>query len=259
MLGISIPLATIQSVLFIFVRILSIAMALPFFKKGVPTGFIIVFALVVAINSSLVLEPKSGVIVDSIWFFLLGCIQEIALGAIIGLICRIAFETVEMAGRIVGFQMGFALGAVMDPTSGEQDSSLSQMYNLLGVFIFFAIDGHLFLMKTLMESVKEIPPFFSTIKFENISMIFQLLSFIFILAIKISAPVLAALILSTLSMAIMARVAPQLNTFFVLLPMKILVGLLALMFSIPILGHLLKEHFGYLLGSIPQLLAKTFQ
>jgi flagellar biosynthetic protein FliR len=90
-------------------------------------------------------------------------------------------------------------------------------------------------------------------------MIFQLLSFIFILAIKISAPVLAALILSTLAMAIMARVAPQLNTFFVLLPMKILVGLLALMFSIPILGHLLKEHFGYLLGSIPQLLAKTFQ
>jgi|GEM_PF-422270 len=258
MLGISIPLNTIQTVLFIFVRTLSIAFALPFFKKGVPTGFIVIFALVVAINSSLVLEFKDVVIVDSIWIFFVGCIQEIILGVTIGLIARIAFETVEMAGRIVGFQMGFALGAVVDPISGEQDTSLSQMYNLLGVFMFLAIDGHLFLMKTLIESIKQIPPFFSSPKFENIAIIFHFLKVIFILAIKISAPVLAALILSTIAMAIMARIAPQLNTFFILLPMKILIGLLALMFCIPVLGHVLKEHFGYVLGSIPQILVKIF-
>ncbi|MFN3534376.1 MAG: flagellar biosynthetic protein FliR [Desulfatiglandales bacterium] len=215
----------------IFVRILSIAFAFPFVRNSVPKPFVVLFCLVVAIISATA-KAVSGSYIDSLGLLFLGCLQEVLIGALIGLLVNLALEAVQMAGRIVGFQMAFAMGAVVEPISGEQDTSLSQLYNLFGAMLFFGLDCHLVILKAIIESLHTLPPFFSPMMPERISQIFPIFGAIFVVAIKISAPVLATLILTSLSFGMAAKLTPQLNIFFVLLPFKILVGLMALVFSI---------------------------
>lgn len=173
----------------------------------------------------------------------LGMISEIILGVIIGLSVRMVFAGVQLAGQLVGFQMGLAMANIVDPSTSEQLPLLGELNNIIALLIFVTINAHHWFIRAVADSFRLVPPF--AFHFSN-SLMEQLVGLggdMFVIAIKVGAPVIAALFLMSVAFGVAARAVPQMNIFFVALPVQILVGMLFLGLSFPYLLSFMKTVF----------------
>ncbi|MCK9275540.1 MAG: flagellar biosynthetic protein FliR [Syntrophales bacterium] len=158
---------------------------------------------------------------------------EIFIGLVIGLVVRFIFEGMQLAGQLIGFQMGFAIVNVVDPLSSTQVSIISQFVYLIAAFVFFAVDGHHLFILGAAQSFRIVP----LLAFDpSGTLIESILSFsreIFVMAVKIGAPVMALLVLVSISLGMIARTVPQINIFIVGFPLKIGIGLIGIGLTLP--------------------------
>lgn len=162
---------------------------------------------------------------------------ELLLGLTMGLMVRFLFAAVQTGGELIGFQMGFAMVNVVDPDTGASEAVTAHFLYMVSVLVFLALDGHLYLIKGLAESFRLVPPgqlFLST------GLVDQVLAFsgqMFLLAVHIAAPVMAALFLVDLSLALISRAAPQMHVLVLGFPIKLAVGFLFLTLLFGILAQ----------------------
>ena len=189
------------------------------------------------------------------WIYLtLGVISEVLLGLSIGLAIRLIMAGIQMAGQVSGYQMGLAIANIMDPATSMQTPILAQAFNLMAMLIFLAIDAHHWFFRALADSFAIIPPFEFVLSSSFIGYLMEMAGTMFIIALKIGAPVIVVLILTSVSFGLMARTVPQMNIFIVAMPLKIVVGLLFIVFSLPYLQPYLRELFeGFGAGLVPLL------
>lgn len=159
---------------------------------------------------------------------------EIILGLILGLLVLVLFSAVQFGGQIIGFQMGFAMVNVMDPITGVSNAVTAHFLYMCTMLTFLVLNGHLQLLKAVGTSFEYIPPGGLLITPNLATHIFEFSNLMFVLAIKIAAPVMAALFLVDLALALISRAAPQMHVLVLGFPIKITVGFffLATMFSI---------------------------
>jgi flagellar biosynthetic protein FliR len=171
-------------------------------------------------------------------FAILG-IREVLTGVVIGFVFTLLFSGLQAAGEIIGLQMGFGLANVYDTTSEQQVGVLSQLQLILGMLLFLAMNGHLLMLRAFFDSYKVIGP--SGLQFTDVGLdlVIRLSSTLFVIAIKAAAPVLAAVFLSEIALAITSRTVPQMNVFIVGFPLKIGVGLFMLAGSLPLLSTIM--------------------
>jgi len=179
--------------------------------------------------------------------FIALAVPEIMAGLALGMVCGFIFYGVELAGQVVGIQMGFGIVSVIDPNTEEQISIISQLQYLFAMLIFLTFNGHHFLLEGLAQSFRVIPLSGAHLPAGLVETFVRLSADMFVAAVKIAAPVMAALFLSEVALGIIARTVPQMNIFIVGFPLKIGVGLLALALSWPLFTYVL------------QLLWKNFQ
>ncbi|MDR2801348.1 MAG: flagellar biosynthetic protein FliR [Desulfovibrio sp.] len=151
-------------------------------------------------------------------------LTEIVLGLVLGLCVYFIFAAVQTGGELMGFQMGFTMVTLADPSSGAQVSISSHLLYMVALLIFLAMDGHLHLLRALADSFALIPPGGLTV---NGILTADMLNFsgtMFSLAVRIAAPVMAALLTVELALALMGRAAPQMNLLTLGFPIKIAVG-----------------------------------
>ncbi len=251
MLSISIPISLLQFVFLVFVRLLAIALAIPYFRKGAAARSIVLFCGVLAVAITMISNHKDFKYIDSISTIFFGCVLEMIIGAGISLIFYMALEAVMFAGRIIGMQTGMDFASLVDPLTGDQYGTITQLYNLTAALLFFALDGHLLIIKAIVESIELVPPLSFDIRGGAKISLFAMGAKVFSTGLKIAAPVMVALLLSTVSFAVMARLAPQMNIFFVVIPLKIILALMVFLFSLPFLGHVIKKTFTEFLAHIP--------
>jgi flagellar biosynthesis protein FliR len=143
------------------------------------------------------------------------------------------FAAVQVAGSLVDTMIGFSFGALVDPMTGTSGGVLNQLYALIGVMIFVAINGDAWVIQGLARSYEAIPladaPAIGTLV-EGAQVAF---SGIFASAIEICAPVLIAAVLTDVAFGLVSRVVPQLNVFAVGFPAKVTVGLVLVGASLP--------------------------
>ena len=151
----------------------------------------------------------------------------------IGFAVLLVFQGLEMAGGMIGVQMGMGLGEVLDPISGAASNVLRRFYGVLATLIFFMADAHHQVIGGLVGSFALIPP--TTLSAESLSLpvLLQISAAMFVVAVRIALPVLAALFIADLGLAMVARTMPQLNVLVVGLPLKIGLGLLILIAALP--------------------------
>ena len=150
--------------------------------------------------------------------------------------------------------MGLAMANIIDPATSEQVPLLAQLNNLIAVLIFLAINAHYWFLRALVESFRLVPPF--SFHFSN-SLMEQLISLagnIFVIAVKVGAPVIAVLLFMSVAFGLAARTVPQMNIFFVAMPLKILVGLMFFVFSLPYIASFIELLFSDLGNGILKLL-----
>ena len=240
----NISLPQLQIFFLIFLRVGAIMMFIPVFdSRNIPVLFKAGLAFSVSILLFPILKLDNIPFITSAIPFGIGVIGEIMMGAVIGLSVRLIFAGIQLAGQLSGFQMGLAIANVMDPVTSAQVSIIAQLNNLMAMLIFLTINAHHMFLRALAESFRLIPPF--DVQFSN-SLIEHLISLsgnMFIIAIKVGAPVIVALLLTNVAFGLIARTVPQMNIFLVAMPIQIVVGLLFLAFALPYLLLFFRQIF----------------
>jgi flagellar biosynthetic protein FliR len=149
---------------------------------------------------------------------------EAILGLMLGLCVYFIFAAIQTGGQIIGFQMGFTMVTLADPDSGSQVSISSHLLYTVALIVFLALDGHLHLLRGLADSFTLIPPGGLRLTGALTSGMLEMSANMFTLAVRIAAPVLAALFMAELALALMGRAAPQMNLLTMGFPIKIAAG-----------------------------------
>ena len=160
--------------------------------------------------------------------------QNILIGVILGFAVRLIFAALELAGELIGLQMGLSFAGFFNPASGMAQNAVGNFMSLLALLMFIAIDGHLMLLHALAESFRLFPLVGSSggmpLDFQEVV---RLGSGMFSIALSLALPFLAVMLLTNIVLGVLARIAPQLNVFAIGFPLTILVGLSTLMLMLP--------------------------
>lgn len=150
---------------------------------------------------------------------------ELVLGLGLALMVNFIFAGIQLGAEFIGFQMGFSMLSLVDPSNPSQQLVITSfLAQMVALAIFVTLDGHLLLLSSLVNSFKLIGPGRLLLEGRSLQDMLSLSAGMFVLAIKIAAPILACLFLVELALALMARVAPQMHLLTLGLPIKIGVG-----------------------------------
>jgi flagellar biosynthetic protein FliR len=157
---------------------------------------------------------------------------ELLIGLALGTIASLGFHAIELGGRLLSLQMGLSLGAVFNPAGHEEGTALDPFFSLLAGILFLALDLHVALVGVLAHSFTVLP-----IGGGWPASLFQLVGDLTALALELGTrlvmPLALVLLLAELAIALLARAIPQINVFFLGLPLKILAGVALLIAATP--------------------------
>ena len=175
--------------------------------------------------------------------FLLIVAQETLIGVLIGFVSNMIFMAAGMAASTMGLQIGFRTANLFDPFINVPTSALEQFYTLMAVALFLTINGHHWLVRAIVRTFDIAP--LGTFVLNNVTLehLVSLTNEIFIAAIRIALPVVGTLLLTDLGLGLVARAVPQIQVFFLGLPLKIGLGLITLAFTLALTLPLIKELF----------------
>lgn len=245
----------IELFLLIFLRVSAIVVVLPILgNRTVPVrvkaglSFLIAFLIFPFVHFEI---PKGDIAIFPLMFRMAG---EVLVGVIIGFTARLLFAGIQMAGQLVGFQMGFGIVNVVDPVTSAQISIIAQFKYLIAMLIFLAINGHHVFLYAISESYRILPPLGFQFSGELMEAIFLFSRNMFIVAVKVGAPIMAVLLFTSVALGLIVRTVPQVNVFIVGFPLKIGVGMIGIGLAMPIMLRVVEKIFSNLEGEINLLL-----
>jgi len=217
-----------------FVRIGALLMASPLFgARTFPVRQRILLALLVSLLIAPLLPPIPMIHALSAEGFLITA-QQIAVGVAMGFILQMVFAAMVVAGQTIATSMGLGFAATIDPQNGVQVPVVSQYFLILATLVFLALNGHLVLIETIVESFY-LWPIASGGLPENLMMqTVTWISAVFKGALLIALPAVAAILLVNLAFGVMTRAAPQINIFAVGFPITIIAGFIMILLSLPV-------------------------
>lgn len=234
---ITIQLPQIQFFLFILLRVTSIIMIIPILgSRNIPVIFKIGLACAISIILFPILQFDTFPIFTGLIPFIIGAAGEIMIGVIIGFSVKLLFAGIQMAGQITGIQMGLGMSRVLDPNMGVQVSDIAQINNFLALLIFLSINAHHFFLYAIADSFTIVPPMSFQFSHSLMKCLNIMTGKMFIIAVKVGAPLMAALLLTSVAFGLVARTVPQMHIMIVAMPMKIAIGLLFLGIILPYLA-----------------------
>ena len=197
--------------LLIAARIAGMLVAMPSLSHGLSLRMkallVAIMTFVLVPNLASVAMPSESSIAD-VAFHAIG---ELLFGMVIGGVVQLLLTGIQLAGELIAGASGMQLSTMADPTSGE---SMSQLPRLLGVFvtaIFFALGGHRLLIGALLSSFRNRPPTSVALDGDLLELLIEQLSVGMEAGIRVAAPILACVLLTNLTVAIVGRAIPQLN------------------------------------------------
>lgn len=159
--------------------------------------------------------------------------QQIIIGLAMGFAMRIVFSAVEMAGEIAGLQMGLGFATFFSPRSEGSTLVVGKFLGLLATLVFLSVNGHLLMVSVLAESFTVFPISAEPFSAGGWRILAEWGGKIFEAGLGLALPVVTALLIVNLALGILTRAAPQLNIFAVGFPITLMVGMVALMLSLP--------------------------
>ena len=235
-----------------FARLVSFFSIVPFFGgAAVPARVKVATAmsLVVILYPSLEASVPAG---QTLNFGPLGFIallaKEVLVGFTLGFVASLVFEAVQVAGRIADFQRGSTMGELYAPQIQSRVSELGQFKLQLAIVLFIAIGAHRLFIGALLRSFDFIPavgfPKLSAGWSPAVELIVVMTGSVLSIGLQLAAPVVIALLLTDLFFGIINRVAPQVNVFFLSMPVKMLVGVIVVLIILPMLAMRMEYFFG---------------
>jgi flagellar biosynthetic protein FliR len=160
------------------------------------------------------------------------------------------FIGIRIAGNIVGYQIGLMMANVMDPNTNSQYSMVSELYYLLAILIFLAIDGHHAVISALADSYRLIPVGVFAVNGNIGEQLIRFTAHTFIIGLKIGAPVIVTLFMTSVALGVVARTVPQMNIFLIGIPLKIIIGFAVIAVALPVTKYIIYQSLNYLNESV---------
>lgn len=161
--------------------------------------------------------------------------REMAIGLIMALALRAIIAGAELGGHLTGNQLMLSYGSIVDPQGGVRNNVVANLYGNLTLLTFIAINGHHALLRALVASYTALPIGSGGVGPSMVGSVMQLLGIVFVLGVRLAAPLIVVMLLVEVGMALMARVAPSLDLMAVAPPVRIVIGLLAIAAMIPLI------------------------
>jgi flagellar biosynthesis protein FliR len=160
--------------------------------------------------------------------------REVALGLVMGFMMRMFFFAISVAGEITSTSIGLSSGQMFNPTLGTQSTAVEQFQLALATLFFLSLDGHHLFLSGLGQSFELLPVSTAGINFKGFAVMATSVQQVFLLGLKMCAPVLIAILLTNLSMGIIGRAVPQINVLVTSLPVTISVGIGVVFITVPL-------------------------
>jgi flagellar biosynthesis protein FliR len=216
-----------------FVRILALVATAPMIgHASVPARVKISLAAFIAIIVAPTLGPLPTATVFSaqgIWIL----VNQFLIGAALGFTMQIVFAAIEAAGDFIGLQMGLGFATFFDPHASGATPVLGRFLNAIAMLAFLAFDGHLQVFAALAESFQLLPVSADLLHAPGWRAIAAFGSAVFAMGLLLALPVVAAVLIANLALAILNRAAPQIGVFQIGFPVTMLVGMLLVQLMLP--------------------------
>jgi flagellar biosynthetic protein FliR len=167
--------------------------------------------------------------------------NEATYGLGLGVIISVLFATVKLAGRIIEDQMGLTMAEILDPLTDEQGLPLASLLEMVFIIAFLSANGHHIFLKILHRSFVLFPAGNMPSIRTQVVNIYEATTMMLTAGLQLAAPILAALLLLLVILAILARVVPEMDIFFISFPIRIGLGLVMLTAFIPFINGFVSE------------------
>ena len=239
--------------LLVFARVGTLVMLLPGTgERPIPARLRLAFALLLTLvllplaSSLLPQAPTPAGLVGIL-------VGEIAVGLVLGLAARMVMAALQAAGAVVAQQLGLSYAMTVDPTIGGQDAAISNFLSLLGITLVFATDVHHLALAAIADSYRLMPPVGVPDPGDAARLAVTAVARGFALGVRIAAPFIAFAILFNFGLGILSRLMPQMQVFFLGLPLTLLLGMLILLVSLGLMMSVFVTDLGRFLQGLGSL------
>lgn len=230
-------MAWVSPILWPFLRVLAVFTAAPVFssrsfplRAKIGLAFLIAFAAQTSMPNQPVIDINGPQALGAV-------VQQVGIGLAIGFTVRLVFAAFELAGQVVGFQMGLGFAAFFDPASSAQSSAMGRFYANMAALLFLALNGHLMVIMAVVNSFAAFPVDQNFLQALASMKLQTLGAELFSSAFWIALPVVAMLMFANLALGIVSRVAPQMNIYAIGFPVTLAVGLIGVAATLPMLDR----------------------
>ena len=228
-------LAWVTPILWPFLRVLALFGAMPVLaQRAVPMRLRVALAFLIAFCAQATLPPMPVIALDSPAAFL-AVLQQVLVGVSLGFAVRIVFAAIELAGEIIGLQMGLNFAGFFDPATGGQTTAVSRFFGVSVSWLFIVINGHLMLIAAVVQSFQAFPVGPEPFAFLRSLQPQVWGAEIFRLGLWIALPLTGMLLFTNLVLGIISRVAQQMNIFAIGFPITLAVGLMGVLLTLPMM------------------------
>jgi len=234
-----------------FARVGTLVMLLPGLgEMSVPIRVRLAVALVLTAILLPLHEKAYTIDLKALGPVLLMLAEEMLIGAVLGLTARLAISALQVAGSVVAQQLGLGFVTAIDPTQDQQGVLVGNFLTMLGIALIFATDLHHLVIAALNDSYTLFQPGELLSVGDMAQHITQVVTTAFRIGIQLSAPFLVFGLLFNLGLGVLSRLMPQMQVFFIGLPLSIMLGLALLLL---VLGSMMGIFGGYIEGVLSNL------
>ncbi len=240
--------AQIEIWLLVLIRVSVMVFLLPILStEEVPTRFKAGLSFFLSIILFPVIPAASIAIPSNVVSYVFMALKEIYIGAVMGFAATFIFAGLRFAGSWIDSETGFNMTQIMNPVAQEEDTAMAHLIFILFILMLLVTGGHIFYLQAMAESFRIIPLTGAHMATTGLVSAFAWLTMdSFVLGMKVAAPVVSTLFVSSIALAIIARIMPQMNVWMVGMPMKLGLGMLTLIFALPMMWQAFLKQQAYL-------------
>jgi flagellar biosynthetic protein FliR len=240
------------SFVMVLTRVSAFMMSAPIFSWiAIPVRIKVAVAFLTSIFFAMVTPPVSSV--DSIFSIILLLVNEAVYGIALGLSITLLYSVIKMSGRITERQMGMAMAEIIDPFTGDRSQPIGMILEILFMMMLLSVNAHHLFLQAISRSFEA----FALGSSPEIDVLLQGIittgSVMLVMSLKLAVPIIGVFMAMTVVLGILARVAPEMNIFFLSFPVRIGLGLTMITYLVPFINGYTEE-FAKLLNKLLPLM-----
>ncbi len=242
--------AWLAAFLFPLARIFGLIVTAPVFNNAalpVRVRLVLGLAITVAVAPALPAFPQ---VAPASWAGLAILVQQGLIGIALGFTMRLVFAGIDLAGELIGLQMGLGFAVFYDPQNATQLPIVAELAGLISLLIFLALNGHLMMLALLAESFNVLPVGATSFHAGGWETLLRWAATIFSIGVLLALPLISALLIANVALGVLTKVAPQLNLFAVGFPLTLMAGFIMLALTMPYFAPTLERLFEQGFGAV---------